>query len=395
MHQIIAAFETRLDAIVARFKAGQGNSEKQLRLMFEALGHGASHYASLASSEREALLTKLLIVAATVRANLFKKKSPAKKKAPVAATEEAAQSKCPAAKAHPAPDSVLAFFGDANCLPRRPRAADDYTHGTRLHAWEVAATLRHLQLNPPAMVHWLIFDCDHTDVARWRQAGLPEPSFITVNPDNGHHHIVYKLAAPVCVSQRGRERPKQYLRSVREALRDALHGDPAYPALLTKNPLHSAWTVIRPAVMPSYTLAELAADLSLPAAGKAGPVKGVPHIDLTAITRGGRNRALFDALRSWAYMNSGCYDAILAQGLLLNDLFPDPLGVAEVQTIARSIARYVSNRVCRQHTPAFRSRQAARGRKGGRPCSQVQREPWIALGISRATWYRRQRAGQE
>lgn len=368
-HDILATLSKRREKIAAHYKAKLGNSAAAIEQTLMALDHPVSYYVVLTHEERELVRAEWQALALNQGVSLSRPKTKPVRKPPVI------------------PASVLEFFGDGQCIPNRPRAADDFRFGTRLTSWMEAQTRRSIQLNPPGMTYWLIFDCDHTDIERWQTAGLPEPSFITVNPANGHHHVVYRLGAPVCTSERGRYRPIAYLRAIRGALRAALGADENYAGLLTKNPLHPAWQVIRPCTMPAYTLAELAGQLDLKGAG--GDSTGV--IDLTLVEEGGRNRALFDAVRVWAYSHSEDEQNILTYADHCNAQLRDPLYEQEVRTIAKSIYRYCCNRLAHKQgsSDEFRARQATRGRLGGRPCTTGTERPWEVEGISRATWYRR------
>ena len=87
----------------------------------------------------------------------------------------------------------------------------------------------------------------------------------------------------------------------------------------------------------------------------------------------------------------GAYLAELNQTLVL------PLSVGEVKTIAWSVEKISRRNLASGQTQTNFSRiQAARGRKGGL-VSGVKRyqgsneaeRPWEAVGVSRATWYRR------
>lgn len=124
----------------------------------------------------------------------------------------------------------------------------------------------------------------------------------------------------------------------------------------------------------------------------------------------GRNCTLFDKTRKWAYraIRQGwpeydqwllaCYERASAYNLQ----FASPLDEKEVNGIAKSIAKWTHHQlspegfaeyVARTHAPSI---QAVRGRKsrgGGRPkdsSALVNTKPWLSLGISRATFYRKQ-----
>lgn len=343
----------------------------------DALDSKHSYYDVLSAEERESVRSEWLALAALHAMRIAQKKPRPR-------------------SAKPAPElpaRVAEFFGSGGCLPHRPRATDDYTQGTGRVPWERAQGLRSIELNPPAHIHWLVFDCDHSEHERWRAAGLPPPSFITVNPQNGHHHVVYRLSAPVCRSENARSKPQAYLCAVQEAMRLALGGDPHYAGVLTKNPLHPAWTTLRQQRMPAYALGELAAAVDLKQAGGSATKgrssrRSQAPAGLADIGVGGRNRALFDAVRQ---RPASCAD-IQGYADRCNAMFPEPLAASEVAGIVASIERYESGRTGRKAAEAFRSRQAARGRLGGRPQTTGRSQPWLAAGVSRATWYRQQRA---
>lgn len=290
------------------------------------------------------------------------------------------------------PAQVLAFFGDADSIPQRPKAANDPDdEGMRSCDWAGAVRLRLVELNPPAQVHWLAFDCDHGEHDLWRKMGLPEPSFITINPKNQNHHVVYRLKEPVCRSERGRARPLAFLRAVRGALRAALNGDTSYNGKLTKNPLHPAWITLRQPAMPAYSLAELAAPLDLRTASKAARRQTPWQVNLAEVGIGGRNRALFDAVRRWAYRNRDDLSGVMEYAEQCNALFPQPLDFNEVRDIVNSVVRYLTDRRrAERSNAAFSERQAARGKLGGRPRTTMDTEPWVSAGVSRSTWYAQQ-----
>jgi hypothetical protein len=316
---VIANLTERRGKIEAKFTAGFGNSAREIKQTLEALDHPFSFYVILTTDERESIRLAWRQLAANQGVSLENKVKPKK-----------VQDEIPA--------NVAEFFGGNNCIPYRPRATNDPTCGTRQYNWRKASGLRSVELNPPAQMHWLIFDCDHQDTDRWRQVGLCEPTFITVNPENGHHHVVYKLASSVCTSIQGRDRPINYMYAVREALRVALNGDPAYVGLLTKNPLHPAWRLIRPLTMPSYTLKELANGLVLKPKAKRRCIAN--EAVLQAAEKGSRNRTLFDEVRRWAYSNENGPDTILEYAHQCNSRLPVPLRDKEVASTARSIAKY-------------------------------------------------------
>ncbi|MGL9724748.1 replication initiation protein [Sodalis sp. (in: enterobacteria)] len=194
-----------------------------------------------------------------------------------------------------------------------------------------------------------------------------------------------------------------YLKKIYGALCLKLEADVNYCGLICKNPNHPDWDVTEWEAN-LYTLDWLADFVDL-------DTNSEPKI--TKETTQGRNCALFNALRCWAYgeVRKGCpcyaawEDACLDYAFYLNTQNPVPLPVSEVKSVAKSVARGTFNNpsakqfseyVARTHTPEI---QAARGRKskgGGRPIetNSIERmKPWKALGISRAWYYRQKKLG--
>jgi len=358
---IIDALNERRAKISARFETGLGNSAQEVRQVLGALDHPASYYTALTNAERDNACQEWSDLADRLGVHLPKARTTRAVRTPLL------------------PPAVVEFFGDAKCIPRRPYASDDPRTGIHPRDWDIAAGLRSIQINPPEMQHWLIFDCDHDTFDLWREH-LPEPSYIAINPDDhrhpGHHHVAYKLAAPVCRSARAHRKPIIYLRAVQEAMRRALGGDPAYTGLITKNPLHPDWRVQRGDGLPTYELGDLAAGLDLRQPRAERP-RSAPHElqDLTLVGIGMRNKALFDVVRHWAYAEADGPDSILEYARRCNELLPDPLPDNEVRSTARSIAAYIQahrhGSGSRDHQ-AFVERQRGRGRKGGQRSGEVR-----------------------
>ncbi len=284
-------------------------------------------------------------------------------------------------------------------LPRKPWATDDLTYGLRVVPLAGALQRRYIQHNPPAMVHWVVFDIDRPAGAlSWSDAGLPAPYWIATNPANGHAHVCYGLSAPVCRSDAARAAPLRYAAAVEAALCDRLGGDLGYAGLVCKNPLHKHWRVEWFGGGPyelSY-LAEWCGDLK-------------PYTDRRRKWTDyglGRNVTLFHELRQWAYKavrdywQPGGYAAwalaVRARAEALNGNFANPLPESEIKASCKSIARWVWQRfspaelralIERTHSPEL---QAKRGKRSGevrREGSTEAAQPWLDLGISRRTYY--------
>lgn len=279
-------------------------------------------------------------------------------------------------------------------LPRRPYCTDNPSQGLIIRGPDVATTMSHLQLNPAALRHWLLFDIDAPLAAlTWERANLPPPNWIAVNPENSHAHCGYLLEVPVITSPGCHEKPLRYAAAIENAYRLKLRADPGYAGLICKNPLHERWQTwfIHG---HAYSLDELAEWVSL-----AKPSRAIEE-DAGL----GRNVTLFDTLRSWAYRMVLIYKsanatqdlwfrALLHEAEGINSRFPTPLSFPEVRTLTKSVAKWTW-RVFTQH--AFSEIQRARAQKRWSKAdadSVEKAKPWEQLGISRRTYYYRKKAG--
>ena len=233
--------------------------------------------------------------------------------------------------------------------PRRPYCTDDFADGVRIRSLKQALTKAYIQPNPPHLRVWSIYDIDRPGGAlAWEAANLPEPSWVTVNKQNAHAHIVYGLSAPVLVnSMEARQAPLRYLNAVEAAFRALLQGDDGYSGLITKNPAHPLWRTLQGRNL-AYDLAELAdwVDLSK---FKADPGVKVAEVGL------GRNVTVFDFVRLWSYKKvrqfkgqqggfvfwqKAVYDRCMAR----NSDFTRPMDSREIYQIAKSVSKWTWQR---------------------------------------------------
>lgn len=281
-------------------------------------------------------------------------------------------------------------------LPRRPYCCNDLRHGLVVRPATTAIEKAYLQLNPPVLRHWLIFDLDCEGGAwAWEWANLPPPNWATVNPENGHAHLAYLLTLPVVTTANGRDHPLRYAAAIEAAMTIALGADQAYSGHITKNPLHPCWrTVVFHSI--GYSLDELSEYVDLP--NKNWSVHETSSLGLM------RNLTLFDELRSWAYAwalhfkQAGASfeywgQALMKQAEVINGNFPNPLDWSEVRATVRSVGKWVWRRFTETE---FRKIQSARGVRSGekrRKGSLEEQQPWAALGISRRTYFNRKKKG--
>ncbi|HDR8920146.1 TPA: replication initiation protein [Burkholderia vietnamiensis] len=266
--------------------------------------------------------------------------------------------------------------------PHRPWCGID-KNAAKVRPLSTALTLPYMQMSNPALACWLIFDIDRPGAATaWTDADLPPPTYVATNPENGHAHLGYALAAPVCVTDAARKHPQRYLAAIEHAYMTRLRADAAFNGPLAKNPLNERWKLWEPANCPTYELGLLADYVDLPTSLPRRPKpEGYS-----------RNCDLFEVLLAWGVRAIRGYwapggenrwrEACIQQALALNT-FTVPLGMSEVMSIGRSVSRWT----WKNTTPAgFRAVQAERGQRGGiasvaarRAATEEQRSAAIVL----------------
>ena len=278
-------------------------------------------------------------------------------------------------------------------LPHKPYCSDDLGYGVIIRPKKTAILKQYIQYNPPCLITSLVFDIDRSDAFfAWSDANLPTPTWIAKNRLNGHAHVGYMLATPVCTTHRARQNVIEYLAKIEQAYSLALGADRGYTGLITKNPCHSTWENHIFDVQP-HELGYLADFVDLKEL----------KTDLKEVSGLGRNCAMFDTVRFWAYKAiraylSGGFDKwhseVIEQAKNANDAFIQPLPYSEVKATAKSIATYCWKKDSYSYQE-FIDRQSRKGtlggiksKGGGRPSLG---KPWIELGISRATYFRRKK----
>lgn len=233
--------------------------------------------------------------------------------------------------------------------PRRPYCTDDFEQGVKIRSLKQALTKSYIQVNPPHMRVWSIYDIDRPGGGlAWDEANLPPPSWATVNKANGHAHLVYGLSAPVLTaSMEARQAPLKYLNAVESAFRAKLGGDDGYSGLLTKNPAHPLWWTLKGPEI-AYDLGDLAEWVDLDRFKAHQGVK-VAEVGL------GRNVTVFDFVRLWAYKKVREYKglqggfvhwqkAVYDRCMARNADFGQPMDHREAYQIAKSVAKWTWSR---------------------------------------------------
>jgi hypothetical protein len=272
--------------------------------------------------------------------------------------------------------------------PLKPYCTDDLSNGLAIRPFETAITKEYIQHNPPCLHSFCVFDLDYSESAfAWEEAGLPPPTWATVNPRNGHCHLAYGLKTPVATSENARQKPLRYLASIEEMMRKKLKADPAYCGLITKNPASKRWKTMCYGTL--YELNDLAEHL--PGIEKFTGKKPQKHESIGS----GRNVNLFDELRYWAYANlinyrySSDYETwqreCFERANSINCNFSNPMLDPEVYRIAKSVAKWVWRGIkfnIEESNERFKQLQEWRGAKGGKAKGDAfmdKREQAIAM----------------
>ena len=254
-------------------------------------------------------------------------------------------------------------------LPKKPYCSFGKGGRTLIRSKKHAVQYPLIQVNPPHLVNYLVFDIDQSDAYfAWFDAGLPPPTWIAKNPKNGHCHICYELKTAVCKTANAHLKPLRYLASIEYTYAKKLGADLGYVGLLTKNPVDRDWQVYHINQRP-FELDELADYIDLETKPRAAnEVSGL-----------GRNCAMFDTVRWWAYkairahLNGGYdiwYAEVLKVAVNANGAFLEPLPYSEVKATAKSVARWVWRNHAEAHAK-FIERQSIKGKAGAAAANAV------------------------
>ena len=231
-----------------------------------------------------------------------------------------------------------------NQIISRPFCTDDFKRdGIYRTNKRRALNSVYIEHNNDSFINSIVFDIDSDTAAiAWQDANIPKPNFITQNPANGHAHLFYALSSPVCITENARRKPQKLLRGVIEGLTERLGADPCYTGKITKNPLNPRWRTIWNE-QPRFELNYLCEFIDTN--------KRVKKEVRKSIVAEGRNTALFDNLRFYAYSIifkyqknddfCGFMSALEEEAENINDSFEDQLGFKEINHTIRSISSWV------------------------------------------------------
>lgn len=278
-------------------------------------------------------------------------------------------------------------------LPAYPSCADDYHYGMCHRPRDVAIRMQHIEFNRHASIDWMLFDRDKGDLLdALERSNLDMPNFIAINPDNGHGHFAYRLANPVLRFDSSRRHPIDYAAGIQRGIMRRIGADPCFNGKLLKNPAHLKWQVRWFSTAP-FNLEQLARDLDkseMAAAAKLSLEIGE-----------GRNVATFEALRKSGYRIvkrywgdfDGFHAHMTGDAYEMNRSLLAPLSEAEIRSIVKSVCKWIWARFSAEE---FSDRQSLRGKRSAakRWGGHVKSEPWIAMNISRSTYFRRKAINQ-
>ena len=110
-----------------------------------------------------------------------------------------------------------------------------------------------------------------------------------------------------------------------------------------------------------------------------------------------RDWPIYQKPKNMHYKTFAALGEVLKQCKNVNNAFLEPLLYSEVKATAKSIARYCWKKDG-YHYQEFIDRQSKKGAIGGKiskrkpvPTSEATTKPWLALGISQSTYYRRKK----
>lgn len=246
-------------------------------------------------------------------------------------------------------------------LPKTPLAGTDLSLGLHRKHRDQAVSYRYIETQPTALKNMMVFDVDSEDAVSsikslaWDDELIPEPNLIVENPGSSHAHAYYFLKGAVSAGTKAHE----YYQHIYGRLALAIGSDPCFAGKIARTPHQHTVEALR---SEEYSLLELDTATPTLRASKSVVESGE-----------GRNVDLFNSVRMYAYKNARrlqydynlIYEACYERALELNvELFASNeksiLGLSEVKSVCRSIAKFVSNRFSEE---AFRKLQSARSSK--------------------------------
>lgn len=237
-----------------------------------------------------------------------------------------------------------------------------WTRASQKDIFETPHLLQRIAINNAHFKNAFIVDCDHEDYFAWLGIpNLPQPTYTIKNVDNDKHHHVWLLKNPIPLVGKNhqaiaKESTLHFINNIQEGLTTALHGDPDYRGIISKNPLNTELfeVILWDNTMPLYTL-----DALKEIAVKGFNKKKLTHKSINEdFASRGRNSRIFELTRFSAYPLEyryigdpvGLLNAVEEIALAYNEQEDEPLPAKEIHHIAKSIAKYIREGKVRNST---------------------------------------------
>lgn len=286
-------------------------------------------------------------------------------------------------------------------LPRTPYCSNSLPDGIFPREKGIALQHRYLSVNSQHSLEWLTFDVDRPgSYYADDDANLPPANIVAVNPINGRGHLSYLLAKPVHKYDAARQAPREYYAAVQRGMTNRLGADKQYTGIITKNPVHPDWAVEWRRDQP-YTLDELNDWIFDDDKRFDVGVKGDP-----VLYGFSRNVTVFDDLRTFAYKevlrfkkdgrsSSDFEKRLLDVAFGLNRQFPQALPISEIRATVKSVSKWTWKRFSPEQFSRIQSHRGKAGmaKRWAGHAAESKTKPWEALNLSRATYYRKKKAG--
>lgn len=216
---------------------------------------------------------------------------------------------------------------------------DEWVFRSGNHVAEYPERFKRIQINATNLTQALAFDVDHEDPLIFSDYGLPAPTIITINKDNGKSHILYYLKAPVSVGK-----AREYMIDLYDGITTAINADTNYTGRIAKNYMNEKAFIVYGS-LKSYELADFG-DFT------KKHTKASAEAKKSKISYFSRNCALFDTVRFYAYKTKkdfaeydDFYDCVHKKAISENQTaFDEPLPLKEVKDTAKSIAMWTWNK---------------------------------------------------
>ena len=292
-------------------------------------------------------------------------------------------------------------------LPKKPWCTNEKGTALLVRPKEIAINYKYIQLNSPFYQKYLILDLDYEHSLAeilFSRVGIPLPNFVTANFQGGKSHIVFELEEPIYKTNASKQKIIAFAHAIIMRLQELFDADIGYSGTITKNPISPNWRVTELRKKP-YSLYELAEKIDLPR--KDYSKRRISADEAIGL---GRNCYVFYTACPFAYQEIRAYRGktysqwemvMIDHCVSLNENLSEPMTYREVRCIAKSISRFCwkNDAYCYQE---FIDRQRRKGAIGGKKSKRTAKidsdrstKPWEAMGISRATYYRRQNKNQK